>query len=219
MNGFWQIVLGIIASVGGGGIIVAGFARFAGKVWSERYIQSKEQEFQGKLEAVRAENAKELDKLRAQIDKSIFISRTQFETEYKMYIQIFDSIFDFIASSCRLFPAGLNQYPADEAERKQHFINQYEEFQGAYNVYSRAIETNAPFIKREIYAKLIKLRNDSNEIACLFPEIRIINDERFSEDYNKIIRENCKKTSELQKAFETLKDEVRNYLDSQKLLE
>ena len=59
----------------------------------------------------------------------------------------------------------------------------------------------------------IRLKNN----ACMFPDIRIIQDPIFEEDHAKIARENFKKTREFKDKISKAKDDIRCYLSTLKV--
>lgn len=212
MSELWKIIAGIIASLGGGGAIVWALSSHLGKLWSERFMQKKKQEFEKELEAYKKDLSLEVEKYKTKADELTYISRIQFETEYEIYQKIFETLFDFSSASSNLFPYGLDQIPEDMKERKKEYIKRYKFYVESFNTFSRTLETNAPFIPKKIYNKFKEIRSAANEIACIYPEIRIQADERFAEDYAKIAHENYKKTGEFNEMISLIKDDVREYL-------
>ena len=79
------------------------------------------------------------------------------------------------------------------------------------------MEKNAPFIPKENYEMFAELRKMANELACMFPDIRIIQDPIFEEDHAKIARENFKKTREFKDKISKAKDDIRCYLSTLKV--
>lgn len=215
----WKTVLAIIASVGGGGVIILGLSSYIGKLWADRLLQKKSQDFERELEAYKKDLSIEVERYRIKAEELTYVSKVQFETEYEIYKVIFAALFDFAAASSNLFPYGLDQIPADINDRKAEYITRYEFYVDSFNTYSRAVETHAPFMPKEIYEKFISIRQTANEIACMFPEIRIQADERFREEYGKIAHENFKKTGEFNKLIPQLKDDVRDYLATLKIVD
>lgn len=215
----WKTVLAIIASVGGSGAIILGLSSYVGKLWAERLLQKKSQDFERELETYKKDLSIEVERYKSKAEALNYVSKVQFEAEYETYKLIFAALFNFAAASSNLFPYGLDQIPADMNERKAEYIKRYEFYVDSFNTYSRAVETNAPFIPKEIYEKFISVRQAANEIACMYPEIRIQADERFKEDYEKIAHENFKKTGEFNQLIPQLKEDVRNYLATLKVVD
>lgn len=214
-----KVALAIIASLGSSAAIIMGVSSYLGKIWADRFLQKKSQEFEKDIEHYKNQLSMEVEKYRIKAEQLTYISKIQFETEYQIYRKIFESLFDFTAASSNLFPYRINHIPLDVQERKEEYIKRYQFYMESFNSYSLAVETNAPFIPKEIYDKFIKIRNSAHEIACMFPEIRIQADERFAEDYAKIAAENFKKTKEFNESVLSLNNDVREYLSNLKVLE
>ena len=219
MDDFWKTVLAIVAGMGGGGVVFGWLPSYLGKLWADRYMQKNEHEFKQNLEILRTDLTKQTEMYKAKVEGRVYISKVQFETEYNMFIKIFSLIFDFVTTSCDLFPAGLDTLPQDIEERKNVFIRRFEKFMKAYNEYSKIIETNAPFIEEKIYQALIQLRNDAYTIACMYPDIKINPDPIFEKENAEIALENHKKTQRFKESFERLKADVRAYLSTQKVVD
>ena len=68
----FETALAVIASVGGGGLIVYRLSGWLGRVWAERLMERERQQFREDLERLRAElaqrNARELEAVRAEWD-------------------------------------------------------------------------------------------------------------------------------------------------------
>lgn len=213
----WNTVLEIIASIGGGGAIILGLSSYIGKLWAERLLQKKSQEFEKELESYKSNLSLEVEKYKIKAERFSLISRVQFETEYNTYKLIFDTLFDFAAYASNLFPHRIDYIPEDINERKEVYKERYENYLNSFNTYSQALETNAPFIPKEIYDKFALIRTKAHEIACMFPEIRIEADDRFADDYAKIAHDNFIKSGEFDTLVSQLKDEVRIYLATLKV--
>ena len=74
MEQIWQIVLAIIASIGGAGIIILGVVKFTSDMIAERLSKRYEIKLNKKLEA-----------FKAGINKKTYISRARFDTEFQIY--------------------------------------------------------------------------------------------------------------------------------------
>lgn len=218
MSELLKIITSIIVGLGGGATIIYKLSSYLGKLWSERFMQKKKQEFEKELEAYKKDLSLEVEEYKTKADELTYISRIQFETEYEIYQKIFETLFDFSSASSNLFPM-FDQIPQDKNERKKEYIKRYKFYVESFNDFSRTLETNAPFIPKDIYMKFVDARNDADKIACMFPEIRIQADEMFSEDDAKIAHENYKKTLEFNKKISTIKDDVREYLSKLKVSE
>ena len=216
MKQILQIAATIIASVGGAGAIIWGFSSLLGKVWADRLLQKKSQEFKKELEVHKTELSLVTEKYKIEAEKLTYISKVQFETEYNIYQKIFETLFDFTDASSRLFPR-LDSIPIDLDEQKKEYKKRYEFYCESFNLYSKTVEINAPFIPKDIYDKFIELRKKAQGIACMYTDIKIVADDRFKEDYREIEGKNRAKTENLLNDIKQLKIDVRKYLATLKV--
>lgn len=72
-----DIITGIIAGVGGGGVIVLGLSKWIGEMWADRFIQNK-----------KAEIDLELESYRVKLQRATFLFEKEFEA-----VRDFSSIF------------------------------------------------------------------------------------------------------------------------------
>jgi hypothetical protein len=79
LAGWAQIVLG---GAGSGLLAVTGMSKWLGKVWLGRILAKEKAAYDERLAELTAGFTRELEHYRAQLDRSIFVSRTHFETEY-----------------------------------------------------------------------------------------------------------------------------------------
>lgn len=73
-----QVAGTVIATLGGGAVVVAAFSGWLGKVWAEHLMQSATQGHEKELERIRDEYRADLEKLRIRLKKSEFIFEKEF---------------------------------------------------------------------------------------------------------------------------------------------
>lgn len=88
----WNVVLAILASLGGGGIIVAGLAQYVGKIWAERIAERLRSENAKDLERVRSDFLKELEGYKARLRKSELIFEKEVEAA-SAFVAMVNSIY------------------------------------------------------------------------------------------------------------------------------
>ena len=54
-----------------------------------------------------------------------YISKTQFDAEFKIYQELSEPIFDMFFDVLKLFPMGLDYVPEDETDRKNFYEKRY----------------------------------------------------------------------------------------------
>lgn len=89
----WNVVLAIIASLGGGGIIVAGLAQYVGKIWAERIA-----------ERLRAENAKDLERVRSGFLKELEGYKTRLRKSELIFEKEVEAASEFVALVNGIYP-------------------------------------------------------------------------------------------------------------------
>lgn len=96
--------LGALASGGiGGALMVTGLSRWLGDVWLGRILGREKAKYDQQLEQLRAGYAEKLEGykdaldrsknlLQAQIERSVFVTRAHFETEFEAYKKICEDL-------------------------------------------------------------------------------------------------------------------------------
>src|SRR5699024_9480977 len=105
----WKIVLGVVASVGGVGVVIVAAVKFSANIIAKRL----EEKYTLKMN-------KELEKYRVGLDNKIYISKTKFDTEFSIYKELSRSFFVMVRDITRMIPAGYAEYPADKEEREKY---------------------------------------------------------------------------------------------------
>lgn len=212
----WQTVLAIIASVGGSGVIIFALSKWLSNMIADRFLQTKQAQIDIELEKTKQKLELEIEHYHTQSDEFTFVTKLQFETEFKVYQVLFEKLYDFGVNTANLFPI-LDQIPQNEDKVREMYKERYKDYCSAYNVFSAVLEQNAPFLPKTIYDRFVELRSKARSIGCMFPEIRIFDDERFETDNREMARENYKSTREFNEMIADIKNEVRDYLGTLKV--
>lgn len=157
MEQIWQIVLAIIASIGGAGIIILGVVKFTSDMIAERL--SKRYEI--KLN-------KELEAFKAGINQKTYISRARFDTEFQIYRELSESVLSMVECTYWLFPSGFDHLPSDKEEEKKIYIERYNKARDAISLAQKSIRANAPFIPSDFYARFEELSNLCSQQYSMF---------------------------------------------------
>jgi anion-transporting ArsA/GET3 family ATPase len=135
-------------------------------VWAGRLLQTEKAMFAKELEELKAKYAQELEErkdalarsksvLQADIDRSVLVSRTHFETEFEAYKQAFKALAEVRLCMGSVRP--MNEItPANESEeeRKKRLAERLKELADAYNVAVAVVENQNPFYPNEVYPAL-----------------------------------------------------------------
>jgi hypothetical protein len=75
----WQTVLGTLAALGGGGVIIFGFSGLLGKIWTDRIAEQLRASNTTALERVKTEFLREVESYKVKLKKSEFLFQKEFE--------------------------------------------------------------------------------------------------------------------------------------------
>jgi hypothetical protein len=96
MVNWLTVLLSALGGTAGAGLIVAGLWKFLGTVWADRLRLQIEHDNNEKMEKLRADLQVQTDKaqklLDAGVQKAVLVSRTQFETEFNAYKEIYAAL-------------------------------------------------------------------------------------------------------------------------------
>ena len=172
-----EIASAIILSLGGSGAIIVGLSSWLGKVWANRILEAEKAEHQREIEGYKADLQKELERLSAIQSKALYISKAQYDNEYRIYQEIWQKLHRCAVASVRLYP-GYEEFPIDKEEREKYQEEKYHRFVECYNEFVNSMEENAPFYQDNFYALFMELRDDCHEMGMLFKT------EEFDKKYN-----------------------------------
>jgi hypothetical protein len=136
-----------------------------GKYLLQRYRAGQEIE----MARLKTELQGEIHTLQAVLNRTVFVHRTQFETEFAALRDIWAKVAGVRATMGLVRPM-LNFVPADETP-EQRQVREFERL-GAFNVdldaLIRAVDTQSPFVPQDIYRKLDEAiqvaRTESTEV-------------------------------------------------------
>src|SRR5437762_7695984 len=92
MNAIDVVVSTILGSFGGAAVVLLGLSGFLGKVWTNRLLAIDRLHYGGKLEQLRDELNRKVRHLQADLDKTIFVHKVQFETEFNAMQAIWSKV-------------------------------------------------------------------------------------------------------------------------------
>lgn len=164
----FEVAGAILASLGGGTVLVFELSNWLGKVWANRILENEKAEHSKELERYKNELIEELEKAKAFNDKALYVSKVQYDNEYKIYMEIWAKLHECIVYTLSLYPQGIENVPADKKEFEQYQIKKYEEYVTRYNDFSMTIDKYAPFYKKEFYNLFIGLRSICSKQGIIF---------------------------------------------------
>lgn len=197
----WEIVLGVITSVGGLGVIFTAAIKFSSDCIAKRLAEK----YSLKLN-------KELEAYKSSLENKTYISKTKFDAEFEIYRSLSKSFFEMIKDISTMIPSGLSIQIADEQKQREHENE-------LYNVASKSCVTaqdilngNAPFIPEDLfnqYTEIMKLcgmqlRAFERRWNVLYLDSQKEKETFSLNDYNR--------TAEINSKFKELNNNVRVYL-------
>lgn len=210
----------IVAAVGGAGVIIIGLSSWIGKIWADKLMETQRKQNQKEIEKFKSELHKELELLKAKNEKMNYMTKTQFDAEFKMYQELSEACFLMFLDNSLLFPRGIDYLPREEEERKKVFEERYKAARDSLILYQNMLYKYAPFISVRLYKFFEQLRELAHRQVQWYPDfvlgrlesdvIKELKDEKIA------CRERTKKIEDLHKK---LIEELREYLQSLKVQE
>lgn len=111
MNDVWQIVLGVIASVGGIGGVILIIIKFSVNAIAKHL----EERYSLKLN-------KELEYYKSSLDNKIYISKTKFDTEFGIYRELSKAFFEMVKNISIMIPSHILRIKRQKENMRQSFM-------------------------------------------------------------------------------------------------
>ena len=207
-NDVWKIILASIASFGGIAGLIVVCIKISVNIIAERLQKKYELQLSEKLE-----------KLRYGLEKKNYISKVKFDKAFIIYQELSEKVMNMVYDNIKLFPLH-DEIPKAEDERQKFFIERCENAIQSYNAASRALNTNAPFILKEIYNQFNNLAIQCRQ-QISFHKLLVINhrsneaSQYLSDEHDKCFERN----EEISDKLEEIISKMREYLDSLDVLE
>jgi len=204
MKQAFEVAGAMIFSLGGGAAIVLALSSWLGKVWANRILEKEKAEHSKEIEYYKSELNKELNHFNAIQDKALYVSKAQYDNEYKIYQEIWEKMFELM-ETIKGFSI-VKSYTKDETQK---IINETHE---KYQAYQSLIDRYSLFYKEEFILKFKKILVDAGKNIKMFFEYcdkdQFINIDL--EKRNKLF--SCYK--KIYNNVDNLKIEIKDYLSS-----
>ena len=151
MQEILNVISLIIVSVGGTGVVILGISSFIGKIWINKFTEKYRVKYDKELENYKSEINLGLNKLDKIEEKALYISKVNYDNEYKIYMEIWPKLIECINSTLWLYPRGIENVPVDEKKLEKYKEDKYNDFREKYMEYNKCIEKYAPFYQKEFY--------------------------------------------------------------------
>lgn len=166
MVNWLTVILGTLGGTAGAGLVVAALWKFLSTVWTDRLRLQLEHENNEKIEKLRAELQAQTDKtqklLDAGVQKAVLVTRTQFETEFNTYKEIYAALSEVKHTIGATRPL-MSVVPENETEedRFKRLGTALKELMSAHNKAITLKDNLAPFYAPEVYMALGECLNAS----------------------------------------------------------
>lgn len=190
-------------------------------IYFNRIKEGQKAEFQKQIEVQKAEFSKELEIIKARNEKMNYITKTQFDAEFKMYQELSGACFLMFLDNSFLFPKGIDSLPINEAERLDVYKDRYKKAIDSMVDYQNKLAKYAPFIKADLY-KLFEEFRKKGQIQINFYLDFYFPNSPVTDCLKEMEKERLacfKRTSEMFKDHEKIIEELREYLKSLKVQE
>ena len=222
-----SLVTGALGGLG----TVYGLSRWLGNLWLEKRkseyskeIESVKAEYSKELEDAKAQYSKELEglkahysedleafrnkvqqeqkRLQAEIDKSVFVTRAHFETEFAAMKELFSYLADVQLTMNALRPT-IDIKPTKKDEKLAELRELYGKFSIAYNQLLKHTEALSPFYPPELYAAVDEcLKAASAELM----QVKLGGDSTFGQEW---YQEGIKNRQEFGHGYEKVSSIIR----------
>lgn len=208
MNNVWQIILGVVASVGGIGAVIVLIIKFSvnmiAKALEERYTL--------KLN-------KELELYKTNLDNKIYISKTKFDTEFGVYRELSKAFFEMVRDISIMIPSGLAKYPADKDAKKEYENKMYDNAFSSTVAAQDALNGNAPFISESLFDEYVRIVKLCQVQLGIFESRWNVYYLASQEEKESFSIEDYQRTDEINERFKTLNEHIREYLSKLDVLD
>ena len=205
MNDIVEIVLGVLAGVGGiSGILLAGI-----KLSVNTIAKRLEEKYTLRLN-------KELERYKSNLDNKIYISKAKFDAEFEIYRELSKAFFEMVKNISILIPTGF-LVPADPEEKKEYDKKIYKEAMQSTVKAQDILNGNIPFISEEIYNAYTEILKLCRQQLNAFE--RRWNLSYLSPNKEELTTEEYERTDEINQKFSETNNKIRKYIEKLDILE
>lgn len=204
----WKIVLTCITSVGGIGVVITAVVKFSAGIISDRLSK----DYQNRL-------SKEIEKLKTELSKKEYVSKTRFDTEFSIYRELSLAFSEMVKCINLLIPFGYTTVPADEDKRKEHENNCHTNAVSAVAKAQDSLYANMAFIPEtfcDLYQELIRI---SQKQLSVFERRYNVLYLAPQEEKERLDFEDYERTNTLNEKWQELNKRIRDYLSKLDVIE
>ncbi len=164
--------------------------------------------------------SKRLEILKAKTEKTSYITKTQFDAEFKIYQELSRTSFSMLLAVADLFPMNLDTI-SQLKEKEQHKIRKerYDRANDELYKFQNKLFEVAPFITKEIYDLFNNLREESRLQFVSYYMIYLDPNKKHGKTLVNLDCEGAKRAPQLKEMHKQIIETLREYLSSLKVLE
>ena len=166
----------LIATIGGYTFVVGGLAAVLGRLWVLRIVEREKFALQRQLDQTNKS-------LQAELDRTLHVTKTQFDAEFFIYKEIWSCLVDFRMKALRIRP--LVDFVDLQETQEQRLRKRLQEFGPAFAELRDLVEKNKPFYAASVYSHLQKVID-----LCYDESVDAEHSDRSSRDYWKEAKAN-----------------------------
>lgn len=197
----WNIVLCIVGSAGGIGVIIAGVVKFCSNIIAERLSQK----YNVKLQ-------KELEQYKSGLDNKIYISKAKFDAEFDLYRQLSKAFFEMVKDVTIMIPTGYATYPANPEKRKEYEDKMHQNACKSTVEAQDVLNSNIPFMPEDFYNKysdILRLCRQQLDVYEMRWNVYYIASQKEKETFS---HDDYQRSRDINTDFKELNSNIRDYL-------
>ena len=170
-----EIAGAIIVSIGSAGAILLALSSWLGKIWASKILAKDRAKYSAEMERLKNELERASKQVQGEIDKTVFVHRVQFETEFKALTDIWAKVAHVRGEMSHLRPSFTIEPDQTLEDRKKALEPRFKSFWSAYNELIDAVHRSGPFYSRAVREELLVLlgagQAERNSIRLHFHEV------------------------------------------------
>lgn len=218
MENIISLIGKIIAYLGGASFIILSLSSWIGKIWAKIFIKQQEAKYQKDIECYKNQLSEQLEILKAKNEKANYISKTQFDAEFKIYQELSETSFSMLYKVALLFPEGLDRgIPEGKDERQQVCQDRYEKAEEELIKFQNKLYQVAPFITKEMYNLFDELKEEARLQVVFYPRLVLNSDKEWVKELFDQESKCLERTPKLREKHKYIIESLRVYLSSLKV--
>lgn len=207
MKEIFETAFAIIVSFGGAGAIVFALSSWLGKVWANRILEEEKKEHQKEIDDYKSRLSIELSRISSNNEKAVHTTKTQYDKEFEIYLEIWDKVSKCINYTSLLYPAW-EDLPTDEKIKEEYIDKKWKNYISAYNDFGLTIEKYRPFYKKEFYTEFVEICNLSKRMGTIYKRYNY--DVKYSQSFA-FARDSTITPDESIEVYSTIPDKFKGY--------